>query len=122
MLFLRLLADGAAGFAAGLLSSWGLGGGSILMLYMTGFAGMGQKPAQGANLLFFLSVSAGALKKHIKNGFVDKKAAIISAAAGLLTSAAAAFFAASADTYVLKKLFGVFLLFSGLLELIKKDV
>jgi hypothetical protein len=33
---------------------------------MSGFAGMGPKPAQGAKLLVFLSVSAGALKKHIK--------------------------------------------------------
>ena len=42
-------------FLTGILASMGLGGGMILILYMTLIAGMEQLTAQGVNLLFFHS-------------------------------------------------------------------
>ncbi len=110
-----------AGLAAGILSAWGIGGGSLLMVYMTGFAGIAQVLAQGINLLYFLPVSAGGLYSHMKNGLVDKKAAAAAICAGIVCAAAAALIANALDLAVLRRLFGIFLIFIGLHELFAKE-
>ena len=38
----------------GILSSWGVGGGTLLLVCMTLFLDVGQREAQAVNLLFFL--------------------------------------------------------------------
>ena len=43
-----------AGAATGVLSGFGIGGGTLLLIYMTAFAGIPQTLAQGINLLYFL--------------------------------------------------------------------
>ena len=63
------------GFLAGVCASMGIGGGFVLMLYLTLFAGLAQKDAQLFNLLFFLPVAALALFQHKKSGLIDAKAA-----------------------------------------------
>ena len=60
-----------AGFLSGLIGSMGLGGGTVLLIYLAGFAGVEQVKAAGINLLFFipistLSVIIYAVKKQIK--------------------------------------------------------
>ena len=45
-----------AGFGSAVLASMGMGGGSILILYLTLMAGVPQREAQGMNLLFFLPI------------------------------------------------------------------
>ena len=42
------------GVISGICSAMGVGGGSILLLYLTAFAGYDQLSAQGINLVFFL--------------------------------------------------------------------
>ena len=42
-----------AGAITGVLSGFGIGGGSLLLIYMTSFAGVEQNLAQGINLLYF---------------------------------------------------------------------
>ena len=110
----------AAGAAAGILSGFGVGGGTLLLIYLTAFAGVTQAQAQGINLLYFLPTAATALPTHLKNGYVDKKAALPATLAGLLTTGLAAWAATGLDTFWLKKAFGVFLLFVGLRELFTK--
>jgi len=112
--------NGLAGFLTGVLSAWGIGGGSLLMIYMTGFAGIGQKQAQGINLFYFLPVSAGALGRYVRDGRVDKSAAVCAAAAGLLTAGLSAYLATKMDTELLRRFFGVFLLYIGFTELFRK--
>ena len=46
------------GLGAGILSAWGVGGGTLLLLVMTLFLGVEQTTAQGINLLFFLPTAA----------------------------------------------------------------
>ena len=43
-----------AGLATGVLSGFGIGGGTLLLIYMTSFAQLDQSMAQGINLLYFL--------------------------------------------------------------------
>lgn len=106
-----------AGAATGVLSGFGVGGGSLLLIYMTSFAGVPQTLAQGVNLLYFLPAAATALPAHLKNGYVEKKALLPAIAAGLVCSALAAWAATALDVEVLRKCFGGFLILIGLREL-----
>ena len=60
------------GAFTGMVSSWGIGGGTLLLLLMTLFLDVPQQTAQGINLLFFLPTAAAALYSHWKNDFLDK--------------------------------------------------
>ena len=60
-----------AGFFSGLIGSMGLGGGAVLLIYLTVFQHTPQFKAQGMNLIFFipiavLAVIIYAFKKEIK--------------------------------------------------------
>lgn len=109
-----------AGGLTGMLSGAGLGGGTLLMVYMTAVAGLPQHMAQGINLLYFLPCSAAALVSHVKNKLVDWKAVLPAVPAGLIASGICAFLAQSADGALLRKLFGVGVIFVGLREILHK--
>ena len=109
-----------AGAATGVLSGFGVGGGSLLLIYMTSFAGVPQTLAQGVNLLYFLPTAATALPAHLKNGYVEKGALLPAIAAGLACSALTAWAATALDVEVLRKCFGGFLILIGLRELFRK--
>ena len=55
--------------ATGVLSAWGVGGGTLLLVCMTLFLGVDHREAQAVNLLFFLPTAALGLFFHRKNGF-----------------------------------------------------
>lgn len=106
-----------AGAATGILSGFGVGGGTLLLIYMTAFAGLPQEQAQGINLLYFLPAAAASLPAHAKNGFLEKPVLLPAIAAGLACAALGAWTATGMDTALLRRLFGVFLLFVGAREL-----
>ncbi len=108
-----------AGAAAGVLSGFGIGGGSLLLIYMTGFAGVPQNLAQGINLLYFLPTAGAALPAHVKNGYIEKKALPPAILAGLAGTALAAWLATALDVEILRKCFGAFLLIIGTRELFR---
>lgn len=110
-----------AGTITGVLSAFGIGGGSLLLIYLTTFAGMTQHQAQGINLLYFLPAAAAALPAHKKNGLLEKKVILPAILAGLAAAACTALLANRLETHLLRKLFGVFLLYIGLRELFRKD-
>lgn len=109
-----------AGLVCGVISGFGIGGGSLLMIYMTAFAGLAQTQAQGINLLYFLPTAAASLIVHAKNRFVAWRTVIPAAIAGAICSAAAGLLASTLGDTVLKKLFGGFLLIVGAIELFGK--
>ncbi len=109
-----------AGAVTGVLSGFGVGGGSLLLIYMTSFAGVPQNLAQGVNLLYFLPAAATALPAHIKNGYIEKKALFPAILAGLAGTALAAWLATALDVGLLRKCFGAFLLVVGARELFRK--
>lgn len=114
------IAAGLAGLITGILSGFGIGGGTLLLLYMTLFAGVAQHTAQGINLLYFLPTAATALPSHIKNGFIDKKAAVPAILAGLAGTGLAAWIATALDVALLRRCFGAYLLYIGIREFCKK--
>ncbi len=105
------------GAATGVLSGFGVGGGTLLLVYMTAFAGVEQRLAQGINLLYFLPAGLMALPAHVKNGYIEKPALLPAIGAGLVCAALAAWAAASIDVSLLKKCFGGFLVAVGMMEL-----
>ena len=97
-----------AGGATGILSAFGIGGGSLLLIYLTSVAALDQHQAQGINLLYFLPAAAAALPAHHKNGLLEKKAILPAIFAGLAAA-------------LLRKLFGLFLLYVGITQLVQRD-
>lgn len=108
----------AVGAATGVLSGFGVGGGTLLLVYLTAVAGVDQHLAQGINLLYFLPAGLLALPAHIKNGYVEKKALLPCITAGLTCAALCAWAATGLEASLLRKLFGGFLVLIGLRELL----
>ena len=108
------------GLGTGVLSAWGVGGGTLLLLCMTLFLGVDQRQAQAINLLFFLPTAAASLIFHVKGKQVQWRAAVPAILAGLVTAAAGAWVASVLEARLLRKVFGAFLLVVGVLELRKK--
>ena len=110
----------AAGLLCGVISGFGIGGGTLLMVWLTAFAGWEQRAAQGLNLLYFLPTAAAALLLHAKHALVDWHVTLWAAGAGLITAGLSAWAAQLIDTALLRRGFGVFLLFVGLTELLHR--
>lgn len=108
------------GTATGILSGFGVGGGTLLLLYLTAVAGVEQQSAQGINLLYFLPVAMAALPAHWKGGYIAKRLLLPAIVAGLIATALGSWVATSLDTQFLHKLFGGFLLVVGVKELFAK--
>ena len=63
-------------FLTGVFASMGLGGGMVLIVYLTVFAGFSQLAAQGINLVFFIPIAIISLVLHTKNKLVEWKKAV----------------------------------------------
>ena len=109
-----------AGTVTGVLSGFGVGGGTLLLVYMTVFAGLDQHLAQGINLLYFLPAGLMALPAHWKNGYIKKPVLLPAIGVGLVLAALAAWVATTLDVGILRKCFGAFLLVIGAMELFGK--
>ena len=109
----------AVGAVCGLLSAFGIGGGSILMVWMTAVQQMPQHEAQSMNLLYFLPTAGAALLLHAKHSLIVWRTVIPAALCGCATSVAGTLLSERIDPSLLQKLFGAFLIFVGLSELIR---
>lgn len=109
-----------AGLLTGIISGFGIGGGTILMVYLTAFLSLPQRIAQGINLLYFLPTAAAALIIHSKNRYVEWKAVLPAAICGCITAGLLSLLAMNMELNLLKKLFGGFLIITGLMELLGK--
>ena len=116
----RYLLPFLAGAVTGILSGFGVGGGTLLLVYMTAFAGLDQRLAQGINLLYFIPAALLALPSHVKNGYIEKQILVPTISAGLICAALAAWIATGLEVKLLRKLFGVFLVLIGVRELFRK--
>lgn len=106
-----------AGAITGVLSGAGLGGGTLLMLYLTGFAHMPQRLAQSTNLLYALSVSPAALLQHLRAKRIPVHALWKPALLGILCALLGALLAGLLTGSLLRRIFGGFLCLVSLREL-----
>lgn len=101
------------GLGASVISAWGVGGGTLLLLVMTLFLGVDQRTAQGINLLFFLPTAVSALVCHAKGGYLDKPALKAAVPAAVAAALIGAWISTAVDVEILRRPFGVYLLASG---------
>lgn len=107
------------GTLCGVVSGLGIGGGSLLMIWLTAVLAMEQRAAQGINLLYFLPTAVAGLFFHAKNKLVRWDLVLPAAVGGCLTAAGAAWLAQVVEVALLRKGFGAFLIVVGILELKK---
>lgn len=119
---LTFIVAAAAGLICGVLSGFGIGGGSLLMVWMTAVLSMDQKAAQGVNLLYFLPCAVCALIFHIKNRQIVWQAVWPAALAGSVCAVGGALLAQGVNAELLRKLFGGFLVLVGLSEIFLKGL
>ncbi len=109
--FIGALAIGlTAGIASGVA---GIGGGVIMVPGMVFVLSMDQHVAQGTSLFAIIFTAISGTRVNVNNKRVDLRSAVIIGAIGAATSFAAALLANQIDGDLLRRLFGVLLLFSG---------
>lgn len=110
----------AVGTVLGFLSGLGIGGGSLLILWLTLVLDMEQKAARTVNLLFFLPAAVVACFYRKKQGTLDVKKMLPAIAAGCIGAVLGTRLGAEMDTSLLKKGFGILLLATGIREIFWK--
>lgn len=108
------------GTVLGFLSGLGIGGGSLLILWLTLVTGMEQDMARSVNLLFFLPAAVAACYYRKKQGTLDIKKMLPAIVAGCMGAVLGTKLGGNLDTRVLKKGFGVLLLATGVREVLWK--
>lgn len=104
------------GILTGIISGFGIGGGSLLVVYLTGILAIDQYTAGGINLLYFLCCAPTALVSHIRHRRVEWRAVWWSAVCGVITAVAAAWIASLIEAAILRRMFGFLLLYVGVRE------
>ena len=105
------------GCALGFLAGLGVGGGSLLILWLTLVLNMEHSQARIINLLFFIPAALAACFFRWKQGKLDFKKILPAVISGVLAAAGFAWLSRHMDVSLIKKLFGGLLLFTGLREL-----
>ena len=101
----------------GFLAGIGVGGGSLLILWLTLVLGMPHPQARILNLLFFLPSAVVASIFRWKQGKLDLKNVLPAIISGCIAAAFFSILGQKIDTSLLKKLFGGLLLITGIREL-----
>jgi len=98
-----------SGFISGIISALGMGGGTILIIFLSIFLGIDQHRAQANNIIFFVPTSITAIIMNIKNKNIKWDIAKIICPFGIIGAIVGAIISINIDTIILKKLYGVFL-------------
>lgn len=109
-----------AGTLLGFLSGLGVGGGSLLILWLTLMLGMEHGAARTLNLLFFIPSSMIASIFRWKQGALDFKKVLPAIIGGCVSAACFSILSKHIDISLIKKLFGVLLLITGVREVLYK--
>ena len=108
------------GTVLGFLSGLGIGGGSLLILWLTLVLQVPQEAARTVNLLFFLPSAVIASLFRWRQGSLPLKKIYPAIIAGCACAAVFSLFSRTWDVALLKKLFGGLLLITGIRELFYK--
>lgn len=105
------------GSILGFLAGLGVGGGSLLLLWLTAVLGMDASTARSINLLFFLPASVISILFRHKQGKIPFRKIYPAILAGCIGAGISSCFRLYIQTDILKKLFGILLHATGLREL-----
>ena len=104
----------------GFLAGIGVGGGSLLILWLTLVLGYPHPEARILNLLFFIPSAVVATLFRWKQGKLDVKKVLPAILFGMVAAAIFSLLSSRMDTDALKKLFGGLLIVTGIRELMYK--
>lgn len=108
------------GTVLGFLAGIGVGGGSLLILWLTLVLEMPYPQARIINLLFFLPSAIVATVFRWKQGKLEIKKVLPAIITGCIAAGVCSFFSTRLDLELLQKLFGGLLLITGVRELLYK--
>lgn len=106
------------GTVLGFLSGIGIGGGSLLILWLTLALRMDHSIARGINLLFFIPSALAACFFRWKQGCIHWKKILPAMLGGCAAAFAFSWLGSHMDLGLLKKLFGGLLVITGIRELL----
>lgn len=104
-------------FISGILCAMGFGGGTVLIIFLTTVLSFEQARAQGINLMFFLPCALYALIIYNKEKLIYKKKILPLALGGIIGILIGYLLLEKISTGYLSKLFGGFVVISGLRQL-----
>lgn len=105
------------GVATGIVSGFGVGGGSLLVLYLTAVNNMPQRMAGGINLLYFIGCAPTALVGHAKNKRIEWRTALWCGLSAVAAAIPVGIIFRQIDANLMRRLFGILLLYVGIREL-----
>ncbi len=109
----------AAALLSGMIGAMGMGGGAVLIIYLTVFKNTEQFKAQGINLFFFVPIALFSVIVYAKKGYIRWKTVLPLSAGGLMGALAGVFAADMIGADIIKKAFGAAILLLGILEVVK---
>lgn len=107
----------SVGLVLGFLSGLGVGGGSLLILWLTLISGTDQATARAVNLLFFLASAGSVSILRLCKGNFHLKAIWPAIISGCLAAAIGSLLGPQIEQNILRKIFGGLLLITGIREL-----
>ena len=110
-----------AGFLLGTMTGLGLGGGSLLMLWLTAALSVPPDTARQINLLFFFPTALVSCLIHLKQGILPLRKLFPARAAGCLAAAAASVLRGILNETAVKYLTAALFLSAGIRELFYRD-
>lgn len=110
-----------ASFLSGIIGAMGLGGGSVLILYLTLFAGINQVTAGGINLIFFLPIGTVATIIYLRQKEIKYKTLLPFILGGIPATLISGTLINFIETAMLRKIFGAFVLIYGIYQIFQKN-
>ena len=98
------------GCVAGIVGGLGMGGGTVLILFLSLFLNIEQHIAQATNIIFFVPTALAAICVSLKNKNVNIKVGIPICLWGCLGAFIGACISTKMEISILRKCFGVFLI------------
>ena len=105
------------GVLLGFLAGLGVGGGSLLILWLTLVLGIDSETARSINLMFFITAAGSVSFFRWRQGVLQIRVIIPAVIAGCIAAAVFSFLSQWIDQTFVKRLFGGLLLITGLREL-----
>ena len=106
------------GLVLGFLAGLGIGGGSLLILWLTLCTNMESITARAINLMFFLTAAGSVSILRWRNGEIDVKTILPAIISGCIAAAICSWVGTQIDQGILRKIFGGLLLVTGTRELL----
>lgn len=106
------------GVILGFLAGSGIGGGSLLIIWLTLILHTEQSVARGINLMFFLAAAGSVSLFRWRNGTLDLHTIVPAILGGCVAATLCSWLGTQINPEILRKIFGILVLFTGCKELL----